>query len=64
MTAGEDAQISSNIMLTAILLPVGFVMLSAFLTGNTDVSRDMAYVCYIITGLIVTVFVIGAWIDR
>ena len=64
MTAREDTQILNNILLTTVLLPVGFIMLSAFLTGNTDISRDMAYVCYIITGLIVAVFVIGAWIDR
>ena len=60
----EDAQLLSNIMLSAVLLPAGFIMLFALLIGNTDVSRDMAYVCYITIGLIVAVFVIEGWIDR
>ena len=64
MTVEEDAYIIGNLILTAILMPIGIIMLSTFLTGDIDMRRDMALAVYIITALIVIIVVLGTWTER
>ena len=64
MTAEDNGYIIGSLALTALLMPAGIIMLSAFLLGDINTTREMAYVCYVVVAFIAIVVVIGIWIER